>query len=75
MNRESLLFPLVRRAAHALQPARRGLAAAALVGDTGRLGVLWRFKVPEPVLIAAGAAAGLIPVSPSIGESHEMDHS
>jgi len=27
------------------------------------LGLLWRFKVPEPVLIAAGAAAGLIIVS------------
>jgi len=24
------------------------------------LGILWRFKVPEPVLIAAGAAAGLL---------------
>jgi len=24
------------------------------------LGALWRFKVPEPVLIAAGAAAGLL---------------
>jgi len=24
------------------------------------LGVAWRFKVPEPLLIAAGAAAGLI---------------
>ena len=24
------------------------------------LGIIWRFKVPEPVLIAAGAAAGLI---------------
>jgi len=23
-------------------------------------GTMWRFKVPEPVLIAAGAAAGLI---------------
>lgn len=28
------------------------------VGAT--LGVAWRFKVPEPVLIAAGAVAGLI---------------
>jgi hypothetical protein len=27
------------------------------------LGILWRFKVPEPVLIAAGAAAGLVIVS------------
>jgi len=25
--------------------------------------VAWRFKVPEPVLIAAGAAAGLVIVS------------
>jgi chromate transporter len=24
------------------------------------LGVTWRFKIPEPLLIAAGAAAGLI---------------
>jgi chromate transporter len=24
------------------------------------VGIIWRFKVPEPVLIAAGAAAGLI---------------
>ena len=24
------------------------------------LGIIWRFKVPEPVLIGAGAAAGLI---------------
>jgi hypothetical protein len=24
------------------------------------LGIMWRFKVPEPVLIGAGAAAGLI---------------
>ena len=29
------------------------IAAAALV-------VAWRFKIPEPVLIAAGALAGLI---------------
>jgi chromate transport protein ChrA len=27
------------------------------------LGIAWRFKVPEPVLIAAGAAAGLLIVS------------
>jgi chromate transporter len=27
------------------------------------LGIAWRFKVPEPVLIAAGAAAGLVIVS------------
>jgi len=27
------------------------------------LGITWRFKIPEPVLIAAGAAAGLIIVS------------
>jgi chromate transporter len=27
------------------------------------LGITWRFKVPEPVLIAAGAAAGLVIVS------------
>ena len=27
------------------------------------LGITWRFKVPEPLLIAAGAAAGLIIVS------------
>ena len=27
------------------------------------LGIVWRFKVPEPVLIAAGAAAGLLIVS------------
>jgi chromate transporter len=27
------------------------------------LGITWRFKVPEPVLIAAGAAAGLLIVS------------
>jgi chromate transporter len=24
------------------------------------LGIVWRFKVPEPILIAAGAAAGLL---------------
>ena len=27
------------------------------------LGITWRFKVPEPLLIAAGAAAGLVIVS------------
>jgi chromate transporter len=27
------------------------------------LGITWRFKIPEPLLIAAGAAAGLIIVS------------
>ena len=33
-------------------------------GDRRRgAGVAWRFKIPEPVLIAAGAAAGLIIVS------------
>ena len=30
-----------------------------LIGLVG-LGIIWRFKVPEPVLIGAGAAAGLI---------------
>jgi chromate transporter len=27
------------------------------------LGITWRFRIPEPLLIAAGAAAGLIVVS------------
>jgi chromate transporter len=27
------------------------------------LGITWRFKIPEPLLIAAGAAAGLVIVS------------
>jgi hypothetical protein len=30
-----------------------------VIGATA-LAVAWRFKVPEPVLIAAGAAAGLV---------------
>jgi hypothetical protein len=30
-----------------------------MIGATA-LAVAWRFKVPEPLLIAAGAAAGLI---------------
>lgn len=31
------------------------------------LAVAWPFKVPEPVLIAVGAAAGLIIFLPTIG--------
>jgi chromate transporter len=47
-------FVLARRAI--VDVPTLAIGAAALV-------VVWRFKVPEPVLIAAGAAAGLIIVS------------
>jgi chromate transporter len=33
-----------------------------VIGATA-LGLAWRFKIPEPLLIAAGAAAGLVIVS------------
>ena len=41
--------------------ARRAIVdVPTLVIGLATLGVAWRFKIPEPVLIAAGAAAGLI---------------
>ncbi len=47
-------FVLARRAIVDVPTLLIGLAV---------LGITWRFKVPEPLLIAAGAAAGLIIVS------------
>jgi len=44
-------FVLARRAIVDVPTLLIGLAA---------LGVAWRFKVPEPLLIAAGAVVGLI---------------
>ena len=44
-------FVLARRAIVDVPTLLIGLVA---------LGIIWRFKVPEPVLIGAGAAAGLI---------------
>jgi chromate transporter len=41
--------------------ARRAIVdVPTLLIAAAALGVAWRFKVPEPVLIAAGALAGLI---------------
>jgi chromate transporter len=41
--------------------ARRAIVdVPTLVIAAVALGVAWRFKVPEPLLIAAGAAAGLV---------------
>ena len=45
-----------------------------LIGAVALL-IAWRFKVPEPVLIASGAIAGLVIVSLREEEHHEMDHS
>jgi chromate transporter len=47
-------FVLARRAIIDVPTLLIGLVA---------LGITWRFKVPEPVLIAVGAAAGLVIVS------------
>jgi chromate transporter len=44
-------FVLARRAIFDLPTVLIALVAA---------GIIWRFKMPEPVLIAAGATAGLI---------------
>jgi chromate transporter len=44
--------------------ARRAIIdVSTLVIALAVLGITWRFKIPEPLLIAAGAAAGLIIVS------------
>ena len=41
--------------------ARRAIIdVPTLLIGTAALGVAWRFKIPEPLLIAAGAAAGLV---------------
>ena len=41
--------------------ARRAIVdGPALLIALAALGVMWRFKVPEPLLIAAGAAAGFL---------------
>ena len=52
-------FVLARRAIIDVPTLLIGLAV---------LGITWRFKVPEPLLIAAGAAAGLIIVVAEIGD-------
>lgn len=46
--------PLAAQLAIALGYFQRGVLAVALVS----LGVLWRFKVPEPILVAAAGIVG-----------------
>jgi hypothetical protein len=47
-----------------LRDARRAIVdVPTLCIGLAVLGITWRFKIPEPLLIAAGAAAGLIIVS------------